>query len=143
MLEVAGSDEGLGGSTSGNFGIGRLVVGNPSGSASLSLVDLVNNGNRAGGQPEALYLYGMGGINGLELDSGSQLNLDGLHVYAWQQGQWVYLNGLFPPGVDSIPYSNGILTVPEPSALALLGVRRRHRPAGPWAAAEKGNRILS
>ena len=52
-----------------NFGFGQLVVGQAGQGTTVSLVDLVNNGNRgAGDAPEALYLFGLGsGTEGLRI----------------------------------------------------------------------------
>jgi hypothetical protein len=134
-LEAGGTDLGIGGSTAGNFGFGRLVIGQEDQPTTVMLLDLFDNGNRAAGKPEALYLYGMGGLDGLELLGGSKLVLDGINVYAKQRGEWVHLNSLFGPDVKQISFAGGIVTVPEPSsfallavaAVALLAVRRRRR----------------
>ena len=49
-LEVAGLDLGaVAPGNNGNFGFGRLVVGQLDSPAALTLVDLINNGNRADG----------------------------------------------------------------------------------------------
>jgi len=124
-LEAGGEDLGLGGSTSGNFGLGRLVIGQEGQPTTVMLLDLLNNGNRTGGAREALYLYGVGGLDGLEMATGSRLVLDGINVYTQQkntQGQieWVHLNTLFGPGVTEIAFAGGTVAVPEPSALVLL-----------------------
>ena len=67
QLEVGGTDSGVGGFTSSNFGIGQLVIGTPAQGAGVELVDIINNGNRggSGGNAEALYLFGLGGPAGL------------------------------------------------------------------------------
>ena len=61
FLEVGGENLGLGGATSGNFGIGQLVIGRTEQRTSVELIDAIDNGNRAAGGSEALYLYGLGG----------------------------------------------------------------------------------
>ena len=68
MLEVGGSDNGTS-VTSGNFGLGMMVVGASDQPSTVKLMDLKNNGNRAGtaGTSEALYLFGANGGNGLRL----------------------------------------------------------------------------
>ncbi|MCC7083975.1 MAG: hypothetical protein IT427_03085, partial [Pirellulales bacterium] len=111
-LEAAGTDLGLLGSSSGNFGLGRLVVGTASDDTTVQLVDWANNGNRVGNQSEALYLYGVNGMDGLELLGGSRFELGNLNVYAFQGGQWIHLNSLFPNGVFEIPYQGGTLVKP-------------------------------
>ena len=68
MLEVGGIDNGTGVS-SGNFGLGMMVVRSSDQPSTVKLVDLKNNGNRVGtaGTAEALYLFGANGGNGLRL----------------------------------------------------------------------------
>jgi hypothetical protein len=125
-LEVGGLDNGLGGSTLGNFGMGQLIVGTEEQASTVMLVDLLDNGNRIGGLPEALYLYGLGGADGLSLTDNSQVVFDGINVYAWMQADWVHLNDLFAPGITQVPYVGGTLMmlnpapVPEPSTIVLL-----------------------
>ena len=65
-LEVAGLDLGPLAPGNGNFGFGSLVVGQSGPPATLELVDPVNIGDLAVG-PEALYLFGSAGQNGLSL----------------------------------------------------------------------------
>ena len=53
LFEVAGEDLGVGGSTSGNFGIGQLVIGTTTQRTSIDLLDVVDNGNGGvGGEPD-------------------------------------------------------------------------------------------
>ncbi|MCP5521599.1 MAG: hypothetical protein H7A46_08635 [Verrucomicrobiales bacterium] len=78
----------MAGYTSGNFGIGRIEVGEPGKPATLQLLDGISNGNRGGGgEPEALYLYGVDAA-GLILHSGSRLIIGDLNVYLWHEGRW-------------------------------------------------------
>ncbi len=112
QMEVGGLDSGAGGATSGNFGMGRLVIGTTTERTSVELIDAIDNGNRGvGGEAEALYLYGLGGPTGLHILNDSALVLNGLNVYAWDpiEGQQVHLNSLFGPGELRIPYDNGFL----------------------------------
>ncbi len=128
FLEAGSRDLGLLGSSSGNFGLGRLVVGDGREEApatTVMLLDLMDNGNRIGETPEALYLYGVGGLDGLTIHEGSTLVLDGINVYAWmadEPGNWVHLNALFDEGVTSVPFSGGMVAIPEPSGLALIAL---------------------
>ncbi|MBN2473428.1 MAG: PEP-CTERM sorting domain-containing protein [Pirellulales bacterium] len=121
FLEVGGEDLGVDGSTAGNFGIGRLVVGQEGQPTSVMPLDLFDNGNRTGGAHEALYLYGVGGLDGLELVDGSTLVLNNVNVYAMVEGSMVHLNSLISPGAMAAPFSHGTIMVPEPSSLVLLG----------------------
>ncbi len=107
-LEVGGRDGGRGAYTRGNFGLGRLEVGQPGQPATLRLVDRFNNGGRgAGGEPEALYLYGVG-TEGLVLHSGSKLVLGGLNVYVFYQGAQVHLSALLA-GADAMNFAGGVV----------------------------------
>lgn len=107
-LEVGGQDAGPGGFTSGNFGIGRLEVGKPGAPAPLKLVDLVDNGNRgAGGEPEALYIYGVDDVS-LVVHPGSKVVLGDLNVYFRQAGTMVHLNSLLA-GADAMTFGGGTI----------------------------------
>ncbi len=115
LLEVGGQDLGAGGATSGNFGIGQLVIGEAAGPVTIvELSEVFDNGNRGpmglNGE-EALYLYGLGGPDGLRIDGDSVLALNSINVYAWDgaSGQQVHLNSLFGPGDYRIPFGNGVL----------------------------------
>ncbi len=110
-IEVGGTDGGVLGFTAGNFGIGRLVLGGSGSPAFAGLIDLYDNGNRAGTGAEALYLYGLGGTEGLILEGGSVLTLNNLNVYAWSTaaGAMRHLNALFEPGQMRIPFDDGYL----------------------------------
>jgi hypothetical protein len=109
FLEVASLDGGLGGTGLGNFGIGELTVGADGQRAALRLQDQVNNGNRVGNSPEALYLTGGAFGRSLDLLAGSTLVLNGLNVYALVGGQIIRLNSLIPPGTNSVPFDAGFL----------------------------------
>ena len=138
FLEVGGLDAGTGDpGNSGNFGIGQLVIGTDDQTTVVSLVDVIDNGNRA--SPEALYLFGLGGPDGLLLRNGSTLVIDNIPVYAWVNGGWIRLNDLFTGGANSIdfglltnnPADSGFVAIPEPASLGLLAfsglaiIRRR------------------
>ncbi|MGI9429845.1 MAG: dockerin type I domain-containing protein, partial [Bythopirellula sp.] len=120
LLEVGGEDAGANGfsqdGTGVNFGIGQLVVGKATQRTTVELIDVVDNGNRGpGGEPESLYLYGLGGPAGLEIFDNSALILNGINVYAWDAvaGEQVHLNSLFGPGEVRIPFDRGFLqTIP-------------------------------
>ena len=113
QLELGGVDAGNADpGNNGNFGFGQLVVGQDTRPTVLELRDAINNGNRGGGgaTPEALYLFGQGGPDGLVLRGGSTLLVRNLNVYAKQAGTWTSLQGLFPSGQDIIAYSGGFLS---------------------------------
>ena len=85
------------------------------------LVDLLNNGNRSGGN-EALYLFGSGSGGGLSLLDGSTLVLNHLDAYDYVNGSWVSLQSVLG-GSNEVAFDGGFLAqqaVPEPSAWALL-----------------------
>ncbi|MBK8270790.1 MAG: hypothetical protein IPK83_21785 [Planctomycetes bacterium] len=73
-LEVGGSDDGVGGNGTGNFGMENIIVTE---NAAVALSDFADNGNRGGlsGTAEALY------ATSLTLEAGAILNLNGLHIY--------------------------------------------------------------
>ena len=108
-LEVGGTDAGPTGFATGNFGIGKLEVGAPGQPAVVKLVDLIDNGNRgAGGEPEALYLYGVA-TEGLIVHPGSKLVIGAINVYVMQGASMVHLNALL--GVnDTMTYGGGVVS---------------------------------
>ncbi len=109
IIEVGGLDVGLavGFLTNKNFGFGQLVIGQETSPAVVRLRDAVNSENNHNicTQPEALYLFGVDSdqANGLRIQGGSLLILDGINLYAYQEGSWVHINSLF--GDDSTPSS--------------------------------------
>jgi hypothetical protein len=138
QFEVGGVDLDVGGSTSGNLGLGRLIVGDDGAGARVTLVNLYDNLNPGG--TEALYLYGSGGLDGLEILGNSMLIIGDVPVYAWVDGTMVDLHSLFGPGEVIIPFqdaggfNDGWIAIPEPATLTLLAlgglvVLRRKRRA--------------
>jgi hypothetical protein len=137
-FEIGGLDAGnMNPGNNGNFGFGQLVVGDFGNTNVVQLLDVIDNGNRGalrgGGAPEALYLFGLGGPDGLILRNGSTLIIDNLNVYTTENNQWVHINSLFPQGVTLIPYSNGFIELPSPGSslvaalfLGSFARRRRH-----------------
>ena len=112
QVEVGGTDSGVGSFINGNFGMGQMRIGTTTQRTSVELLDVIDNGNRgAGGQAEALYLFGLGGPAGLRILNNSALVLNGINVYAWDPiaGSQVHLNSLFGPGQLRIPYDDGFL----------------------------------
>ncbi len=109
-LEVGGEDVGIP-TDDGvlNFGIGQLVVGDEGVTTVVQLMDVIDNGNRGPTTPEALYLYGLGGPDGLSILGGSTLRLNAINCYAKIEGAWVLLNGLFPEGEVQIEYDEGFI----------------------------------
>jgi hypothetical protein len=111
-LELAGLDMGAADpGNNGNFGFGQMAVGLNTQTSVVELTDSINNGNRVGGgaTPEALYLFGLGGPNGLVLKNGSTLVLHNYNVYSMQGGSWVSLQSLFG-SQNFIPYNGGFLS---------------------------------
>jgi len=123
-LEVGSEDKGLpAGPASANFGLGQLVVGSDGAPTVVQLLEVVDNGNRTGGNPEALYLYGLGGPDGLRILGGSTFVIDNLNVYTTENNAWVHINkDLFGPGQVRIPYDQGFIELPEPATLGLMAL---------------------
>ena len=115
VLEIASEDLGAGGSTSGNFGIGQLVLGSPTETVEVELVDWSDNGNRNGGN-EALYLFGIGAEDGLVIENGSALIIaPDMNVYAVISGVSTNLHDLFGAGETEVPFGGGFLRVEHPT----------------------------
>jgi hypothetical protein len=110
LVEVGGTD--LGTATfliaNGNFGMGRLVVGQPGQPTDVILLDIADNGNR-GGNFEALYLYGSGASDGLAISAGSRLVLNDVNVYAKIGGTYVSLKSLIPVGQTQVAFGGGTI----------------------------------
>ena len=125
-MEVAGQD--LGDTvTSGNFGMMQLIIGAPGVQTNVFLTDIYDNDALGQDIPEALYLFGAGGIDGLEIYGGSKLFLGNLPVYAFLDGAMVDLHSLFGPGETIIPFeasgeNEGFLVIPEPTTISLLSI---------------------
>ena len=127
FMEVAGADLGVNGASSGNFGMAQLIVGNVGVDTTLTLVDLIDN--NAAHDPEALYLFGSGGLDGLQILGGSTLVLGDIPVYAFLDGAWEDLHTLFGPGDTVVAFTttsgtnDGFLAlslvIPVPSALPM------------------------
>ncbi len=111
LMEVGGEDLGVGGFTAGNFGIGQLLIGQTTQRTSVDLIDAIDNGNRGVAGTESLYLYGLGGPDGLRILNNSALVLNGINVYAFDalSVQMVHLNNLFGPGDLRLPFDDGFL----------------------------------
>ena len=109
-LEVGGRDVGPAPTAmQGNFGFGQLMVGNTNQQSIVRLVDTLNNGGRgAAGEPESLYLFGLGG-QGLRLFSGSRLFLGSLNCYATVNSRMVNLRSLIPDGTNSVAFDGGFI----------------------------------
>ncbi len=109
-LEVGGRDVGAASTfAQGNFGFGQLIAGNTNQQSFVQLVDTLNNGARgSAGEPESLYLYGLGG-QGLRLFSGSRLLLGNINCYALVNGRSVNLRSLIPTGTNSVAFDGGFI----------------------------------
>ncbi len=77
---------------------------------------MVDNGNRLEADSEALYLFGLGGPNGLRILGGSLLALNNVNVYTMHDGQLLHVNTLFPPGVAQIAYDEGFIALNAPTS---------------------------
>ncbi len=111
-LEVGGEDIGFPLDDNAlNFGFGQMIVGQDMEPTTVELLDVIDNGNRTDGDPEALYLYGLGGPNGLHILGGSTLVIHNLQVYTRENGLWVHINRLFTPGVNRIDYDEGYIAI--------------------------------
>ncbi|MEN1678962.1 MAG: hypothetical protein AAGJ46_05180 [Planctomycetota bacterium] len=101
-VEAGGVDTGLAGTGVGNFGLGQLEIGQEGTPTSVHVIDLFDNGNRSGtpGEFEALYLGGVGGDDGLVINTGSLLVLNDVNVYARLDGALVDLQAVFGDLVD-------------------------------------------
>jgi hypothetical protein len=119
-LEVGGADVAtdIKKLTNDNFGFGQMVVGDPTKPGVVFLVDRVDNGNRAAGKAEALYLFGkvdpndpkgLRMLDGLRLLGGSTLYMGRLKVYAMRNGAMTDLTTLFKPNEVVIPFDQGHL----------------------------------
>lgn len=150
LLEAAGPNAGPG-LPSGDFvgvsGIGQLRIGAPSAAAaSITVIDLFNNGRRLGGAGEALYLFGpqtpiASERDGLMLMGGSRLILSpNVDVYAAIDGVLTNLRSLIPAGQTQVAFGGGFIVIPTPgtgltvggllmAAGGLPGLTRRRRAA--------------
>ena len=92
-----------------NFGFGQMIIGQEGQATTVSLQDDIYNGKQC--KKEALYLFGLndGATNGLSILGGSTLILNGIKVYARQNGEMVNINSLFLPGEDTIEYDGGFI----------------------------------
>ena len=119
FMEVGGFDIGTLVPVDDNFGVGQLIVGQTAQATTVHLRDAINNGNGSNGcdQTEALYLFGLEPdaadpgkiVQGLRILGGSTLVLDGLKVYAFQDGALVDISGMFGTGDISIGWDGGTI----------------------------------
>jgi hypothetical protein len=123
-MEIAGEDRGPQSSPEfeeGNFGLGKLVVGSDDRAARVHLVDHIDNYNRIGGQPEALYLYGLNGEDGLSISTGSVLYFGSengpLSVYTMHEGQMILLDDLIHELLHIVHYGDGFISNTFPGDL--------------------------
>ena len=121
----------------------RLVLGGDGGAVTVRLVD-ERSGDCDDGQAAALYLIGSRGADGLEIHDGSLLVLgddreSAVQLYALIDGRMQHVNSWFAPGQTEIPFDDGFIVLPEPSAglllagaaLGLLSRKRRRRRMDP------------
>ena len=108
-FEIGGEDLGASGATTGNFGIGHLIVGRDTDAPTIEIVDCIDNGNRVSNQQEALYLYGISGGDGLSVRNGATLVIANFNVYARIGGTMTNLQDLFSTD-DVIAFDGGFLS---------------------------------
>ena len=132
-LEVGGLDSGTSGGAANNFGLGQLILGRTNQSSVVSLRDAVDNGNRQGGTPEALYLGGnvFGALsgNGLQILGGSKLILGQYNAYAFLNGQMRSLRSLLPPGSNSVAFDQGFIATAAGPAITNMTPSGRLLPS--------------
>src|SRR5690606_14584197 len=80
--------------TTDNFGLRDLTVGQELQPTVVQLIDRADNGNRAGGPAESLYLFGDDMDNSLRIHTGSILIIHGFNVYAKVNGTLMNLQDL-------------------------------------------------
>ncbi len=118
-LEAGGQDVGIAGNATtnqGNFGIGRLEIGQVGVATTVHALDLFNNGNRGANLYEALYLDGLGGLDGLLIHPGSMLVLNDVNIYARISGVMTHLNSIVPSGASAVQFGAGFLALQQPLA---------------------------
>lgn len=107
-----------------NFGFGQLVVGSDNNATVVQLVDVIDNGNRYANDPEALYLFGLGGPDGLRIRGGSTLVISNINVYTKVDDQWVHLNTLFGDGETQIAFDEGFVSLVDESLVGRGDISR-------------------
>ena len=119
-LEVGGSDVGPQALPNDNFGFGQLVVGQDAQVTTLRLTDALDNGNRLGGNPEALYLYGANGENGLRILGDSTLLIPAdINLYAFDTVvmNLVHINAGLTLGDPPTTFDTGFVQLVQPCAV--------------------------
>ncbi|MBK8269909.1 MAG: hypothetical protein IPK83_17095 [Planctomycetes bacterium] len=117
QLEVAGVDFGpTDPGNEGNFGLAQLLIGELDHPTTVELLDGVDNGNRGeNAQPEALYLFGIAGLEGYVVANGSTLITHGLKVYFRDEiGQWIDLDDLIGGGRNMMNLNGGVVMRERP-----------------------------
>lgn len=116
-FEAASLEEGAVTPSIDSFEVGELnylppvTLGPSAGCASavVVFVDVFDNGNRVDSStPEAVYVTGHDGFDGVQALNGGTLVLNGLNVYVRDAGNWLNLQSLVPP-VGPVAYKDGFV----------------------------------
>ncbi|MCA9284904.1 MAG: hypothetical protein KDA22_06815, partial [Phycisphaerales bacterium] len=115
LFEVASTDIGPAQPSPITFELGELTFepGEPEAyglaDAVIVFVDNFDNGNRPDiDTPEAVYVTGHDGFNAIQALHGGTLVLNGLNVYAYDDGAWRNLQAGLPP-LGKVPFKDGYL----------------------------------
>lgn len=112
-LEIGGLDVGLatGFLANDNFALGALVLDQQTEARGVQLTDHFNNGNTGGfgGASEALYLFGQGAADGLQILSHTTLTIGKYHLYAQINSVLTDISAMFGPNPQRIPFGNGYI----------------------------------
>ena len=123
----------MNGATSGNFEMPPWIIGAVGINTAVTRVDLFDNGSAS--SSEAIYLFGSGGLDGLQILGNSTLVIGNIPIYALIDGVFENLHDRFGPGDTIIPFTTGsgtnngflaisgvVIPVPPAVGLGLVGL---------------------